>query len=465
MRNLWLIPAIALIASCHSDSSPSSSKTIPRNATAASLTSFWNGGAQLLVTASGLGAEFRMHFTQSILKDDTLYSYFVKSPLFVDGQEVFGTYLATSTDGVNFEEYGEVLPIGGEVLAHFPATTLQHHVGYADCGGWVSNPSDGPGFQSFGGNLGPLPPGDYQAQFALYSGATESVVAHLEVVDSNANILAQRQLKGTEAFGFPGQLFATINFFLSEPQAVETRLFTTGAGSLCFRGASVRRAGPGQRDDRIASFASVVYHDETWYMVYEGASIDPSVSLGELRLAMSIDGLHWTKDPLPLEIPLADWSSVNTGTPLLIRANEQWYLFYHGFDQHTVQTGLLTGTDLHALTPANSNLPVLANGTTWDAGTIGRRSILYEAPWYYMVYEGSSPQVDDDFGKSSWGIGLARSQDLVNWEKFSGNPIIGPTNQGFGFDGPELISLPDQSIHLLFRNPEGFTDRATFLPK
>ncbi len=130
-----------------------------------------------------------------------------------------------------------------------------------------------------------------------------------------------------------------------------------------------------------------------------------------------------------------------------------------------MQTGLLVGSDLHALSPTNSNLPILGNGPDWDSGTVGKRSIVYEAPWYYMVYEGSSPSIDGDFGKSRWGIGLARSQDLLNWEKFAGNPIIGPTIEGFGYDGPELIVLPDQSVHLFYRSPTGTTDRATFLPK
>jgi hypothetical protein len=464
MKELWLIVAILLLSSCQSGSSVDSSQKLARSYTGTSLTSFWNGQSHLVVTATELGADFQMHFTQSVLVDDTLYSYFVKSPLFVDNQEVFGTYLATSSDGVSFVEYGEVLPIGGDILASFPAATMQHQIGYSDCGGWVSNPADGQGFQSFGAIAGPLPAGDYQAQFALYSEATDSVILNLEVADSTGAILAQRPLKGNDGFGFPGQFSTSLDFTLLESQEVEARVFATGAGSLCFRSASVRRGGP-QRDDRIASFASVVHHEGTWYMVYEGASIDQSVSLGELRLATSTDGLNWTKDPAPLGIPLADWSSVNTGTPLLLRTNNQWYLFYHGFDQNTVQTGLLVGSDLHALSPTNSNLPILGNGPDWDSGTVGKRSIVYEAPWYYMVYEGSSPSIDGDFGKSRWGIGLARSQDLLNWEKFAGNPIIGPTIEGFGYDGPELIVLPDQSVHLFYRSPTGTTDRATFLPK
>ena len=76
-----------------------------------------------------------------------------------------------------------------------------------------------------------------------------------------------------------------------------------------------------------------------------------------------------------------------------------------------------------------------------------------------MVYEGST--LASDFADASWGSGLARSQDLINWEKYENNPIIGPTSRGFGLDGPEFVRTPDGQLHIYFRNMLGSTDRVT----
>ena len=52
-----------------------------------------------------------------------------------------------------------------------------------------------------------------------------------------------------------------------------------------------------------------------------------------------------------------------------------------------------------------------------DSTITGR--IWYENPYYYMTY-GGSPSCPD----YPEGIGLARSQDLLNWERYPNNPIL-----------------------------------------
>jgi hypothetical protein len=77
-----------------------------------------------------------------------------------------------------------------------------------------------------------------------------------------------------------------------------------------------------------------------------------------------------------------------------------------------------------------------------------------------MAYEGST---DPPFDSANWSTGLARSQDLVSWEKHSGNPVLPVTNSSFGYDGPEFIETADGVLHLTFRHPDpgNFTWRAT----
>lgn len=211
---------------------------------------------------------------------------------------------------------------------------------------------------------------------------------------------------------------------------------------------------------RIASFPGVAKDNGTWYMVYEAATENIN---GEIRLATSSDGLSWTPYPEPLWVPSSDWQQVNVGTPSLYKEGDLWYLYYHGYDGNYLNIGILVGTSIFNLEPALNMRPVIVPGTGWDSGTIGKRSIKKEGHLYYMVYEGSSEQ-DPKSGWTGarWGLGLARSPDLIHWEKYPNNPILLNPNVGFGYDGPEFIETPDGKLHIYFRNPSGKTSRATF---
>ncbi len=223
------------------------------------------------------------------------------------------------------------------------------------------------------------------------------------------------------------------------------------------------------RDARIASFPSVIKRNGTWYILYEGASYTTLAIHGELRLATSADGIVWKKHKDPIWIPSADWQIVNIGTPTLWEENGIWYIIYHGYNGTHLQLGILSGPSLFNLSPANHNLPIMTNGPgpdDFDSGSIGKRSICKEGNVYYMVYEGSSPEHPTlGWGGSHWGIGLARSSDLVNWEKYPANPILKNPKLGFGYDGPELVGTPDGRLQIYFRNPKGSTSRATFMDK
>jgi hypothetical protein len=139
-----------------------------------------------------------------------------------------------------------------------------------------------------------------------------------------------------------------------------------------------------------------------------------------------------------------DWERVNIGTPSLYKENGVWYLFYHGFDGNVCQIGVASGPSLTKLTksPANPILPVAAGTSAWDTGTIGKRSsIVKEGKYYYLAFEGSTPQ---PYKNAKWSSGLARSTKLTSgWVKFPGNPIIPQTSGGMGNDGPELLRLND----------------------
>ena len=201
----------------------------------------------------------------------------------------------------------------------------------------------------------------------------------------------------------------------------------------------------GQWDDQYASFPGIWKDSNTWYLVYEGAGDGDSAnsSPGDIGLATSTDGLNFVKYPGNpiLRHNATGWENNNIGTPSLYKANGTWYLFYHGFDGTYCRDGVATGTSLTNLVKYAGNpiIDVASNTSAWDSGTIGRRSaIAQEGGYYYLAYEGSTPQ---PYSTAQWSSGLARSTDLFHWTKFSGNPVLPRTTSGFGYDGPEMIQI------------------------
>lgn len=223
---------------------------------------------------------------------------------------------------------------------------------------------------------------------------------------------------------------------------------------------TVIRKGPSEWDSNMASFPGIRYDGSRWYCVYEGSG-KPGKWPGDIGLATSADGLRWTKLSSPILRHEGGWERQNIGTPSLWKEGATWYLFYHGFGKRSgspddCQVGLAFGSDLQRLNRFRGNPVLPTSSAGFDSGTVGRRSVIREGAYYYMVYEASTEQPYD---RARWTSGLARSRDLLTWEKFPRN-IIPQTQRGFGFDGPEFVRLPNGTLALYFRDPGGATKRA-----
>lgn len=266
-----------------------------------------------------------------------------------------------------------------------------------------------------------------------------------------------------------------VYYILNTPTGSATGLATTSDGVNFLNRGVVLNQGPLPFDSRIASFPGVARLDNgTFAMVYEAAGRTADFP-GDIGLALSSNGRQFQKDAVPILIHHRrqpgdgridlEWERNNIGTPSLVVDGNRRYLFYHGFGKSwergspdDCQVGVAIGTDLRSLT-RHAGGPVLKTGPrgSWDSGSIGRRSIVRgNDGWWYMVYEGST---DQPYQSASWSTGLARSRDLLNWQKFAGNPILPTTGAGFGFDGPEIVVV-NRRTYVYFRHPSGPTYRA-----
>jgi beta-1,2-mannobiose phosphorylase / 1,2-beta-oligomannan phosphorylase len=191
----------------------------------------------------------------------------------------------------------------------------------------------------------------------------------------------------------------------------------------------------------------VVKHEGTYYMFAEGR--------GDVaHLLTSADGAFWTERG-PLDVRMTDGKPIPPGpygTPTVWVEGGTWYLFYERGDRGV---WLATSKDRKTWTNVRDD-PVLAMGPApYDREAVAMNQVVKRDGVYYAYYHANAHKPWRD-----WTTCVARSLDLVHWEKYPGNPIVGDNaSSGLLVDGPDGARLytmhPDVRA---YRNP---TDRPT----
>ncbi len=158
----------------------------------------------------------------------------------------------------------------------------------------------------------------------------------------------------------------------------------------------------------------VVKHGDTYHMFAEGDDNKFSVML------TSKDRTTWKWEGR-LDVRFADGKrpvDEAVGTPTVWSENGTWYLFYERNDKGV---WLATTEDVHSNVWTNvQDAPVLALGPAdYDKDMIALNQIIKHRGAYYAFYHGS-----DDTMPRTWNTNIARSTDLINWQKYTGNPLI-----------------------------------------
>jgi beta-1,2-mannobiose phosphorylase / 1,2-beta-oligomannan phosphorylase len=155
----------------------------------------------------------------------------------------------------------------------------------------------------------------------------------------------------------------------------------------------------------------VVRREGTYYMFAEGKN-------DIAHFLTSTDGRKWTEHG-PLDIRKTDGTPISPGpygTPTAWFENGTWFLFYERGDRGI---WLATSKDLKKWTNAQDN-PVLASGPeSYDQAAVAANQIVKRDGHYYVFYHANSQRPWKD-----WTTCVARSRDLIHWEKYAGNPVI-----------------------------------------
>jgi predicted GH43/DUF377 family glycosyl hydrolase len=170
-------------------------------------------------------------------------------------------------------------------------------------------------------------------------------------------------------------------------------------------------------------------------------------------------GRQWSRNPAPV-LPVGPWESWDergVGDPYVIRAGDNFYMFYLGQDRARRQRiGVAMSRDGVSWQKLRSN-PILELGSygAFDANGLGEPAVWTARGYYWMLYTGR----DRDEVRR---LGLARSRDGVHWEKqalviagdqaWDSKVICDPSVIADGdrvtvwFGGGD-VARPDQNLH------------------
>lgn len=128
------------------------------------------------------------------------------------------------------------------------------------------------------------------------------------------------------------------------------------------------------------------------------------------------------------------------GTPFVFREGQTWYLFYERSDNGVWLAASADGESWRNV----RDRPVLTPGPEpYDRGGLAVNQVIKYQGAYYALYHGTAVRPGHP-----WNTCIAASRDLLQWEKYKGNPIISG-NRSSG-----IIIESAEGRHLYTMHPE-----------
>jgi predicted GH43/DUF377 family glycosyl hydrolase len=118
----------------------------------------------------------------------------------------------------------------------------------------------------------------------------------------------------------------------------------------------------------------------------------------------------------------ADFDYDGVYAPIILKIGERYNLIYTGSNGIITKTGLAVSSDLKNWERKGCILPNGQKGD-WDEYAVSIVTIIKLDDGYLALYEGEDKNNNDR-------IGIAYSKDLLSWEKYKNNPILGLGKKG-----------------------------------
>jgi hypothetical protein len=156
-----------------------------------------------------------------------------------------------------------------------------------------------------------------------------------------------------------------------------------------------------------------------WYSGYDG-------STWRIGLAHSTDRVNWTRQNdgnAVFDVGAAGkFDDVHVSSPNVVYNGSMYHMWYRGYDGSNWRIGYATSSDGVTWTRQNNGNAVLdlGAGGSWDETHVMIPIVYKLGKEYWMCYVGYSATS----GKFRIGVAFCKSGDGINWQKYSGNPVI-----------------------------------------
>ena len=173
----------------------------------------------------------------------------------------------------------------------------------------------------------------------------------------------------------------------------------------------VLRAVPGTWEAVWFVVDTVIRVDDKFYMYYS-SSDESDKRNSQLGLAISKDGITWTRYNENPIWKLGNWKNFLRDVRVYLFDDERFWLYYSDGDQHI---DLAHSTDGIHWENFKRN-PILKVSQDWEYHVMQESVLKIDDKWYmwYSTYGGNKPRV----------TGTATSKDGINWTKYEGNPVL-----------------------------------------
>lgn len=236
----------------------------------------------------------------------------------------------------------------------------------------------------------------------VYSGETEVTIMENMVVQVNLTLVPTST--GT------GSIYILVNWGVPATTWVD------------FAGNPVLSKFNNNYDSKGISHPVILYENEQYKMWYNGMSEDG----GSFTFyAVSVDGINWERQSnAPVFMPSNGngWDNKAVYTRSVIKENDTYKLFYAGYSTtiNRWQIGMATSIDGINWTRYQNNPIIASNSNSWEYN-LGLGDVVKANNQYYLYYAGRRMNTNED------KIGLATSIDGINWTRYSQNPILSKT--------------------------------------
>lgn len=192
---------------------------------------------------------------------------------------------------------------------------------------------------------------------------------------------------------------------------------------------------------KVAMYASsVIQEDNCWilfFYTWDSKSFPaPSVIGRAAECDDDSEMTHWSVDESPILQPGAkgSWDDEQVLAPHVLKTEEGYIMYYSGTNTSGIQQiGMALSKDgIHwtkyddpdtTSQPFAESDPVFqpAEKGQWDSGWVHQPRVFQTAEGWVMIYRGVS-----DTRGAKMKLGLAISSDGIHWERYAGNPIFKP---------------------------------------